>query len=224
MFGNLQKKVRFGLDEWRIYAKANNIANDLNSINAGKGYSRLSYIKALSWSVFIIAFAGFLSVIMPGVALGDGGTIPATVEIRALITLTRIADLNFGQVRSGETDGTVTVTPLNVRTFTGDVTLRAMTNFSRAEFIITGDPNATFTISPVLDFALHDKRGDPIFGETVLQVTNLLSYSTTVGAVTTVGQFNSNGIDSVFVGGTLLVPPGAKLGKYGGEVTLTFNY
>lgn len=224
MFRNLQNKVRFGLDDCRIYARANNKANDLNSINAGNRSTRLSYIKVLNRSVFFIAIAAVLTVIMPGVALGDGGTIPATVEIRAVITLTRTADLNFGQVRSGETDGTVIVSPLNVRSKTGGVTLRAMTNFSRAEFVISGDPGVTYNISPVLDFALHDKRGDPVFGETILQVTNLLSYSTTVGAVTFLGQFNSNGVDTVFVGGTLLVPPGAKFGKYGGEVTLTFNY
>ena len=208
----------------QINARANNKANKLNSIKAGNRSTRLSYIKVLNRSVFIIAFAGFLSVIMPGSALSETGTISASVEIRAAITVTRTTDLNFGQIRSGELDGTVIVSPLNVRTFTGGVTLRAWKNFSRAEFIITGNPGATYNIAPVLDFALHDQRGDPIFGETILQVTNLISYSTTAMAVTFLGQFNSNGIDSVFVGGTLLVPPGAKFGKYGGEVTLTFNY
>ena len=161
---------------------------------------------------------------MPGVALGDGGTIPATVEIKTVLVLTKTADLNFGQVRAGNADGTVIVTPLNVRSATGGVKLRAETNFSRAEFIITGDPGDSYSIVPVLGFALHDQRGDPIPGETILQVTNLISYSTTAMAVTFLGQFNSNGIDTLFVGGTLLVPPGAKFGKYGGEVTLTFNY
>ena len=184
----------------------------------------LGLFSRLSWGVAIFALSGLALLLLPPVAEGESGTISGSVEIKKLLTLTRTADLNFGQVRSGETDGTVIVTPLNVRSKTGGVTLRAMTNFSRAVFIISADPGDFFNISPVLDFALHDQRGDPIFGETILQVTNLLSYSTTVGAVTFVGQINSDGVDTVFVGGTLLVPPGAKFGKYGGEVTLTFNF
>ena len=224
MYGNLQKRVSFVFNGCRICARANNKANDLNSIKAGWAYSRMTLIKALSCGISFIALAGLGVIFLPRVAGGEEGTIPATVEIRTLITITRTAELNFGQVRAGETDGTVTVTPLNVRFPTGGVTLRAMTNFSRAEFIITGDPSTTYNIAPVLGFALHDQRGDPLFGETVLQVTNLISYSTTAMEVTFLGQFNSNGVDTVFVGGTLLVPPGAKFGKYGGEVTLTFNY
>ena len=208
----------------QINAREKNKANDLNSTKAGWAYFRMSNYKALNFGVFLIALAALGVFFLPRVAGGQEGTIPATVEIKTLISVTRIADLNFGQIRSGDEDGTVTVSPLNVRTFTGGVILRALTNFSRAEFIITGDPDAFYNITPVLDFALHDQGENPEPGETLLEVTNLLSYSTTAGEVTFLGQFNSNGIDSVYVGGTLLVPPGAKFGKYGGEVTLTFNY
>ena len=208
----------------QINARANNKANDLNSTKAGWAYFRMSNYKALNFGVFLIALAVLGVFFLPAVAGGQEGTIPATVQIRTVLVLTRTADLNFGQIRSGDEGGTIVVTPLNVRFATGGLILRALRNFSRAEFIITGDPNAFYNITPVLDFALHDQGENPEPGETLLQVVDLISYSTTVGAVTLVGQFDPNGVDSVFVGGTLLVPPGAKFGKYGGEVTLTFNY
>lgn len=57
-----------------------------------------------------------------------------------------------------------------------------------------------------------------------LQVVDLLSFSTTAGAVTTTGQIGLNGIDRVFVGGTLIVPTTAEKGSYICEVELTVNY
>ena len=223
MFGNLQKKVRFGLDECRIYARANNIANDLNSINAGKGFSRLSYIKVLSWSVFIIVFAVVSAVIMPGSALGESGTISASVEIRSELVITNIAQLVFGQVRPGATDGTVVVTTANTRFRTGGTSIIGP-KFSRAEYFVGGVPDAIYTITPGLAFSVHDVRGVPIADETSLEVTNLKSFSTTVGAETFTGKFNPNGVDTIFVGGTLVVPTTALNGKYSGSVVITVNY
>lgn len=198
-----------------------------NSIKSVSVLRQIAYppglFSNLSWGVAIIALSGLALLLLPQVAGGETGTIPATVEIKTQLTITKTADLNFGQIRAGQSNGIVIVTPLNVRTAV-DVTLRALTNFSRATFIITGDSGTTYNIAPVLDFALHDKRGDPVLGVTLLEVTNLKSYSTTVKAETLIGKFNNNGIDSVFVGGTLLVPQGAKFGKYGGQVTLTINF
>lgn len=223
MFGNLQKKVRFGLDDCRICARANNKANDLNSINAGKGCSRLSYIRALNRGIFIIAFAGFLSVIMPGSSLGASGTISASVEIRSELVITNIAQLDFGQVRPGATDGTVVVTTANTRFATAGTNIIGP-KFSRAEYFVGGVPDAIYTITPGVAFSVHDNRGDPIPDVTSLDVINLLSFSTTVGMETTTGLINPNGVDTIFVGGTLVVPPTAPKGSYSGSVVITINY
>ena len=223
MFGNLQKKVRFGLDECRIYARANNIANDLNSINAGWAYTRMSYFKALNRGIFIIAFAAALSVVMPGSALGESGTISASVEIRAELVITNLAELDFGQVRPGPTDGTVVVTTANTRFKTGGTGIIGP-KFSRAEYVISGTPGSIYNIVPVAAFSVHDQRSTPIPGMTSLDVINLISFSTTVGVETTTGQINPNGVDSVFIGGTLVVPTTALNGKYSGNVILTVNF
>lgn len=212
----------------QIFSRTRPLARAMsNSIKSVSVLGQITYpsglFSRLSWGVAIIALSGLALLLLPRVALGDGGTIPATVEIKIQLSLTKTADLNFGQVRSGHSDGTVVVTPLNERFPTGDVTLRALTNFSRAEFIITGDPGDSYNIEPVLDFALHDQRGDPVLDVTLLEVVDLISFSSNVGQGL-VGQIGTDGIDSIFVGGTLLVPPGAKFGKYGGQVTLTINF
>ena len=96
--------------------------------------------------------------------------------------------------------------------------------FSRATFTVTGPPSTSYNIEPVLAFSVHDARTAPIGSVTLLDVIDLLSYSSTVGAVTTVGQIGPSGVDSVFVGGTLLVPPTARNGKYEGNVELTISH
>lgn len=177
-----------------------------------------------SWVIVIITLSGLGVLILPQVAEGELGTIPATVDIGIQLQLTRVSQLSFGQVRPGDTDGEVIVTPgTNQRSRTGGVGLSG-SKFSRAVFIVTGTPNSFYTIAPVLAFSVHDSRGEPIEGLTLLEVTDLKSYSATVGAVTTSGQIGPGGVDSVFVGGTLLVPPTARNGKYEGDVTLTISH
>ena len=141
----------------------------------------MSNYKASNFGIFLIALAALGVFFLPAVAGGQEGTIPATVEIKTLLTLTKTADLNFGQIRSGDADGTVVVTPLNERIPSGGVILRALTNFSRAEFIIAGDPGDFYNITPVLSFALHDQSVNPIPGVTLLEVVDLITYTTTLG-------------------------------------------
>lgn len=183
----------------------------------------MSYIRALNWGIFIIAFAGLLAVIMPGIALGESGTISASVEIRAELVITNTAELDFGQVRPGETDGTVVVTTANTRSATGGTSIIGP-KFSRAEYFVGGVPDAIYTITPGVAFSVHDIRGVPIPDETSLDVINLLSFSTTVGMETFTGQINPDGVDTIFVGATLVVPTTAKKGSYSGSVVITINY
>ena len=207
----------------QINARANNKANNLNLIKAGWSYTRLSYFKALNRSVFIIALAGILAVIMPGSTLGESGTISSSVEIRADIVIDKTAVLYFGQVRPGTTDGTVVVTTGNERFAFGGTKIIGP-KFSRAEYVVSGTPDALYTITPGVALSVHDNRGEPIPGVTSLDVINLKSFSVTFNAEGTTGQFNSSGVDSIFVGGTLVVPTTALNGKYSGSVIITVNF
>lgn len=223
MSGNLQKRVSFSFYDCRICVRANNKANDLNSTRAGWAYFRMSNYKALNFGVFLIALAGLLSVIMPGSALGESGTISASIEIRGELVITNIAELYFGQVRPGPTDGTVTITTANER-IPGGGTGVIGPKFNRAEFVIGGTAGDIFNIVLGVDFSVHDQSGNPDLGVNSLLVTDLISFSTTVGAEGTSGQINSEGIDLIFVGGTLVVPSTALNGSYAGNVILTVNF
>ena len=160
---------------------------------------------------------------MPGSTLGESGTISSSIEIRSELVITKIAELFFGQVRPGATDGTVVVTTANERFAFGGTGIIGP-KFSRAEYVVGGVPDAIYTITPGVALSVHDIRGVPILDETSLDVIDLLSFSTTVGMETSTGQINPNGVDTIFVGGTLVVPTTAKKGSYSGSVVITINY
>lgn len=188
-----------------------------------------SFIAVSRWVLVIMALSGLGALVLPGVAgAEETATIQASVEIQSMVQLsiTGCSPLCFGQIRPGETDGWVTVTTLNERYATGGVELQAPF-FSRAEFTITGTPDATYSIVPGDPLMVHDQRPNPIPGVTALEVIDLLIYSTTNDEVTFspgAGQIGSNGVDIVYIGGTLVVPTTALNGKYAGNVELTINY
>ena len=155
----------------------------------------------------------------------SSSTVQASVVIKELrpLTTTEGTPLSFGQLKPGQTDGTVVITTSNTRYSTGGVTVSGQ-NFSRAEFLVSGEPDAVYTIDIGPLTAFHDMRPDIVIGVTALEVSDLLSYSATVGSEGTVGRLNQNGVDSVFVGGTLVVPATALAGSYQGRVILTVNY
>lgn len=178
------------------------------------------------WVLVIMALAGLGALLLPGVAgAEETGTIQASVQIQSMVqlTITSSSPLSFGQIRPGETDGWVTVTTWNERYATGGVELRAPF-FSRAEFTITGLPGASYSIELGAPLIVHDQSSNPIPGVTDLEVIDLLAWSTTVGYETFTGQIGPGGVDSVYIGGTLVVPTTAKNGKYAGNVELTINY
>ncbi len=185
-------------------------------------------IAVSRWVMVIMALSGFGALVLPGVAgAEESATIQASVEIVVQLAITGSSPLCFGQIRPGETDGWVTVTTSNERYATGGVGLSG-SHFSRAEFTITGQPGVSYSIVPGVPLIVHDQRPNPIPGVTGLEVIDLLIYSTTVGPPETfspgTGQIGPGGVDSVYIGGTLVVPSTAKNGKYAGSVELTVNY
>lgn len=163
---------------------------------------------------------GFTQVVVAGPSAT--GQAIATITVPLNIQLTD--ELEFGQIRPGSTAGTVVVSPQNVRTATGGATLAAVNNQNnifhhRAEFNISGPPDSFFSISLTNTSAVHDQGSNPS-----LLVTDLKGFSTTENIETTTGKTNLDGDDSIYVGGTLQVPAGAKNGKYEGDVTINVNF
>ena len=163
---------------------------------------------------------------LPGVAGADPtATIQATVRVVQVFEITSSTMLDFGNVKPPAVgEGTVTVfivsaePPVFDREATDDALLSGDDNFSPAVFTISGPPDGIYEIFLPLSLAFHDFRSEPIPGVTELKVIVLTSATASVG-LGTAGKFDAvTGTDTVFIGGTLVVPDTAKTGDYRGDV------
>ncbi len=169
---------------------------------------------------FIALSMGCLMLLADGISLT--GSSAATKELQSRIRfihplrVTKNKDIVFGKIISGDSDGTVRVTPSHRRFVTGGV--RARKGFRPARFKIRGEPNSTYSIQ-VSDQSVSNNRGAGI-----LNVTDFEVFSKTVRSITTVGRFNHRGKDTLRIGGTLLVPAGSPKGRYRGRLVINLNY
>lgn len=147
----------------------------------------------------------------------------ARAEIVAPLNISSATPLNFGLVQAKKQDGSVIITTNNQRVILGGVQVVPQSKYSRAEISIIGTPNAVYVIRLLKSTAQHTSQtGQP--GGTLLEIVDLKSLSQTVGSESFMGRIGPNGKDTIFVGGTLLVPGTAKHGKYEGNVNLTVSY
>ena len=175
----------------------------------------------------LVLGVGGLALLLPfDTAKAASATGNASAIIQNPLRITSTSQLLFGSIKSdlveGEEQGTITITPQNERTTTGN--LKASGVFSRAEFLITGAANTAFEVDVQNVLAQHDKSTKPEAGVTSLQVTELNTLSRTTGVESNSGYLGPDGTDTIFVGGTLRVPVTAKNGRYRGEVTIIVSF
>lgn len=142
----------------------------------------------------------------------------ATGKVLEPITITKSADLTFGEFAVGSTGGTVVVTTGGTRTKTGDVVLSSVVDGTRGAFAVAGEADATFSITApdtgvlthtdttttmAVDFS-HDLDGT--------SQDNPASGTLTAGAAT------------IYLGGTLTAGASQKAGDYSGTATITVEY
>ena len=128
-------------------------------------------------------------------------------------TVATTGDLSFGAFAAG-TGGTVTISPQNARTATGDVTLMTggqFTQGSSASFDLTGSPNAAYQITLPADnqVALTGSQGGS------------MSLSSFTSSPSGQGQLNASGTQTVYVGATLAVGSNQAPGTYSGSFNVT---
>lgn len=164
-----------------------------------------------------------------GISDADTGSAQALIAVPFLVTVT--APLEFGQIRPGDVDGSVVIDPqFNTREGFDGVQAVASAPWSRAEFAITGQPNAPYSVDMVASTAIHDQGTDPEIGVKSLFVDPLTGFSVTLNppaaqiSPNVTGKINGLGSDTLYVGGTLQVPTTARNGKYEGEVMVTVNF
>lgn len=152
----------------------------------------------------------------------------ATGEVSAGVveTLSIISQqpLTFGHVTPLAGGGTVTIGTDNTRSVTGAVEVRAG-GFHRAAFHVQGAPGRTYSIHMPDSqlFISSEANANPNLVNT-LTVDHFTVYSVNHAAPGPAGQLGGTGADTVYLGGTLLVPENAMPGTYSGLVPLTVSY
>lgn len=151
------------------------------------------------------------------VAPANAAPVPATTNAggKALIliplTLTKVADLEFGTVIESSSPGTVTI-PADgtARTFTGGVTPVATPVPARAQFAGAGTPGQLVNIFLAPPANLKDTNGDTIPISMNLESSNI--------------TIDSTHAFFVGVGGTITVPANQPDGDYTGVFTVLAQY
>lgn len=127
------------------------------------------------------------------------------------ITLTKNADLGFGQIASGGTSGSVTVTPAGGRSATGGASLGSAAGVGAAQFTVTGDLLATYSIT--------------LPGSTTLSSGgNSMTLNAFASSPSGTGNLGLLGQQTLTVGATLQVGANQPSGTYSGTFSVTVAY
>ena len=129
------------------------------------------------------------------------------------IAIQNTQGLAFGSFVSGS-GGTVTVSTNGGRSASGGVLLIPSSTSSAAQFTVTGDADATYTIQlPGNDFVtLTGPGGDMVINDFT---------SSPSGAT---GQLSAGGSQTLLIGGTLNIANGQLPGNYSGSFTVIVDY
>lgn len=149
--------------------------------------------------------------IMVGVALAAIAVPNSWAVLEIAIENTQA--LSFGSFVAGS-GGSVAISTSGARSASGDVYLIPSSEGTAAQFTVSGDPNATYTIQlPGNDFVkLTGPGADMVINDFV---------SSPSGAG---GQLGVSGSQVLSVGGTLSVGSSQVPGDYSGSLTVTVNY
>lgn len=144
---------------------------------------------------------------------GKNGTMTfnVTVQVAPVITLTKSADLNFGDIFVGPTAGTVILSPAGARSATGGLILGNLSPVGAAVFTVNGAANATYAITLPVSITMTGPTG-----------TMLVSPFTSSRGPS--GLLNASGTQQLRVGATLNVVANQPDGDYAGTFSVTTVY
>jgi hypothetical protein len=191
------------------------------AIPASGWRNRRAIAAALTLACSIAATpANAQSVPASGKVSTNGG---AKVVIVRPLTFIKVSDLNFGQVAVGNSAGTVTVSPFNVRTRTGGVAAAVGTS-TPASFAGLGAVNQLVSIKISATSITLVRQG----GSQTMTANNFIIGSTPTAPLTTAAvQYRIASATGMFqfpVGATLNVGANQMPGKYTGTFSITLNY
>ena len=129
------------------------------------------------------------------------------------LSLLNTRGIAFGAF-AASTGGTVTVSPVGVRSAAGAVVLISAGDGEAAQFTISGDPEFAYSISLPSDgsVALSDGKGHS------MDINGFTSHPALSG------QLNAGGSQALAIGATLHVGSKQPAGNYSGSFFITVNY
>jgi hypothetical protein len=177
-------------------------------------FSRTNFRRAALASVVALGAFGASN----GFAAAE--TTTATATVIEPIAITKAADLVFGKFAPGA-GGTVTVSTSGARTASGTILSAVGSSPTAAQFDVTGDNDATYSI----DWSGDIELTDPASLETMAltRISELTAGGAVSGEVTE-GTLSAGGVQSIFLGGVLTVGATQAAGDYAGDVTVTVEY
>jgi spore coat protein U-like protein len=155
-----------------------------------------------------------------GQSLAAADTAVATGTVIVPIAIAKVADLSFGKFAPGA-GGTVTISTSGARTVSGVIPSASGSTLSAAKFNITGDADATYSISHSGTGVLTKTAGTETMALT--KYSDLTAGGTTSETATS-GTLSASGAQSIYVGGQLAVAPAQAAGVYTGTVIVTVEY
>jgi hypothetical protein len=141
------------------------------------------------------------------------GHASTSATILTPIAITKNTDMNFGNVAINNTTGTVILATNSARSFTGGITFPVVTGtVAAAKFTVTGETNATYSISLPASVTLTN-------GANSMIVDAFTSTPSGTGAL-------AAGTQEILVGATLNVGASQASGTYtnAADLAVTVNY
>ncbi len=161
----------------------------------------------------VTLFALLFCLFSAGTASAVVGSSPISAEIVSSLAITNTASLNFGQIASGTSAGTVTMTPLGIRLPIG-VVLGNQGTSSAASFTVTGGPLNLYSIVLPADGTVTLTSGS----HPAMAVNTFLSVPALLGTLSLTGS------QTLLVGATLSVGANQPNGIYTGTFNVTVSY
>lgn len=138
----------------------------------------------------------------------------ASATVVRTLAVTSTTELSFGTFAAGSTSGTVTMSAIGNRSFSGGVTLVAANPGSQATVNLGGTPGTAYSVSLPSSVQLNAATGSATM--------SLATFTTTI--VGPQATLNTSGTGSFGIGGTLTVNANQPIGTYSGSFTVTLNY
>ena len=167
-------------------------------------------LKVITLAIAILGFSA-ASFAQAGPTVTESTT--ASANIITPLSMTKTADLVFGNIVASGTAGTVTIeaTLAGTRGMTGGATSPAATtgNPASAKFNVTGANSATYAIN---------------IPTTVSLTGGTVPMSATLATSTGAGTLAADGKQTFYLGGTLAVGASQTAGAYSATFDVTVNY